>query len=103
MELHLAPESPLTDLTDDELVGLLDEHYFTLATTGEEAVSNVAWDIAQGTFSEYHGLSDERMGLVLVMFTKRMSEAWNVPAMDFYARRRFSLMAGLINDIMGRK
>lgn len=100
MELHLSPESPLTDLTPAELVDLLDENYYTLATTGEEAVNAVAWDIAQGVFTEYHGISDERMGYVLVLFAKRMSGRWHKRAMDTH---RFDLMADLINDIMGRK
>lgn len=100
MELHLSPESPLTDLTTDELVDLCDEHYYTLATTGEQAVNNVAWDIAQGVFLEMHGITDDRMGIVLVKFAKRMSARWHTPAMDSH---RFDLMASLINDIMGRK
>lgn len=88
MELHthvsLAPDSPLTDLTNTELVDLLDEHYFVLATTGEEAVNNVAWDIAQGVFHEAHGLDDDRMGAVLVAFAKRMSPYWHTFAMNAY-------------------
>ena len=84
MELHLAPESPLTDLTTAELVDLLDDNYYTLATTGEEAVNNVAWDIAQGTFLDYHGLSDERMGIALVLFARRMSKCWKKTAIDYY-------------------
>lgn len=99
MELHLSPESPLTDLTDTELVDLLDENYYTLTATGEEAVNNVAWDIAQGTFAEYHGLSDERMGLALVLFAKRMSKCWKTPAMEYHEVRRFQLMSDFINSI----
>jgi len=86
MELHTQPESPLTDLTDRELVDLLDEHYFTLVTTGEEAVNNVAWDIAQGVFAEYHGLDDARMGIVLVLFAKRMSRYWKTDAITAYRK-----------------
>jgi hypothetical protein len=102
MELHLPPD-PMTDLTDEELIDLFEENYFTLASTGCDAVNALAWDIAQGNFMEAHGLSDERMGKLLVLFARRMSLAWNTPAMDYYAQRRFSLMAGLVNDILGRK
>lgn len=84
MDLHLNPESPLTDLTNEELVDLLDEHYFTLATTGSEALDGILWDITQGVFSEYHGLTDERMMLVLLSLAKRLARAWNTPAMDYY-------------------
>jgi len=96
-------QTDLSNLTDTELVDLLDEHYFTLATTGGEAVSIVAWEVAQGTFAEAHGLDDARMGKVLVMFAKRMKDAWDTPAVAYYERNRFALMAGLINDITGRK
>ena len=40
MDIHLEPESPLTDLTNEELVDLLEEQYFTLVTTGSEVLDN---------------------------------------------------------------
>lgn len=87
MDIHLNPESPLMDLTDEELVELLDEEYFTLATTGSQALDNILWDITQGVFLEYHGLSDERMMLALLKLAKRLTVAWHKPAMDYYKEK----------------
>jgi neutral trehalase len=84
MELHLTPESPLTDLTDDELVELLEEHYFTLATTGSQALDAILWDITQGIFMDYHGLDDERMMRVFLRLAKYLCRAWNTTAIDYY-------------------
>jgi hypothetical protein len=77
-------DSCLTDLTNEELVELLEEQYFTLATTGSEALDAVLWDITQGLFLEMHGLSDERMMWVMLTLARRLAPAWNTPAMDYY-------------------
>jgi hypothetical protein len=84
MELSMKPESPLTDLTHEELVDLLDEQYFVLASTASDALGAVLWDISQGSFLEHHGLSDERMMMALLTLAKRLAPAWYVPAMDYY-------------------
>lgn len=101
--MSVQPEMPYDDLSTDELLEVLGEHYYTLITTGEEAVRNLAWDITTGTFAKFHGLSDERMGSVLVAFAKLMSDRWHTPAMNYYELRRFSLMTDFINSITGRK
>lgn len=84
--MELLVESPLTDLTDAQLVDLCVANYYTLGSTGEDAVNALAWDIAQGAFTTYHGLSDERMGLVLVLFARRMSLRWATTAIDYYKK-----------------
>jgi len=84
MDIHLEPESPLTHLTDEELVSLLTTHYFTLATTGAQAIGFVLWDVGRGAFSQYHGLDDERMMRVVLMLAKKLFPVWETPAMDYY-------------------
>ena len=84
MDIHLEPESPLTDLTNEELVDLLDEQYFTLGETGSDALDVVLYETAQGDFMESHGLTDERMMKALLTLARRLLPAWNVPAMDYH-------------------
>ena len=84
MDIHLEPESPLTDLTDEELVDLLDEQYFTLGETGSDALDVVLYEIAQGDFIKSHGLTDERMMKALLALARRLLPAWSIPAMEYH-------------------
>jgi hypothetical protein len=84
MDIHLEPESPLTDLTNEELVDLLDEQYFTLGTTGSEALEIVLGDLEAGEYLNTHGISDERMMWVVASLARRLAPAWNTPAMEYY-------------------
>lgn len=88
MDIHLEPESPLTDLTDEELVDLLDEQYFTLGETGSDALDVVLYEIAQGDFMESHGLTDERMMKALLTLARRLLPAWSIPAMDYHKQAK---------------
>jgi hypothetical protein len=77
-------DSCLTDLNNEELVELLEEQYFTLGSTGSEALGAVLWDITQGLFLEMHGLTDERMMWVMLTLSRRLAPAWDTPAVDYY-------------------
>ncbi len=84
MDIHLEPESPLTDLTNEELVDLLDEQYFTLGTTGSEVLEIVLDELEQGVYLNVHGISEERMMWVVASLARRLAPAWNTPAMEYY-------------------
>jgi hypothetical protein len=84
MDIHLEPESPLTDLTNEELVDLLEEQYFTLVTTGSEVLDIVLYELEQGVYLNTHGISEERMMWVVASLARRLAPAWNIPAMDYY-------------------
>jgi len=86
MDNNLEPESPLTDLTNEELVELLDEQYFTLGTTGSEAIEIVLDELEQGVYLNVHGISEERMMWVVASLARRLAPAWNTPAMKYYAK-----------------
>ena len=84
MDIHLEPESPLTDLTNEELVDLLDEQYFTLGTTGSEVLDIVLDELEQGVYLNTHGISEERMMWVVASLARRLAPAWNIPAMEYH-------------------
>lgn len=86
MDIHLEPESPLTDLTNEELVDLLEEQYFTLGTTGAEVLDIVLDELEQGVYLNVHGISEERMMWVVASLARRLAPAWNTPAMKYYAK-----------------
>lgn len=71
---------------DEEILEVLYEHYYTLASTGEHAVMAVLHDIIKHRFFHYHLVDDERMGLILVKFARELEDKgqMSVPAMDFY-------------------
>ena len=84
MDDNLEPECPLTDLTNEELVDLLEEQYFTLGTTGSEVLDIVLDELEQGVYLNTHGISEERMMWVVASLARRLAPAWNIPAMDYY-------------------
>lgn len=84
MDDNLEPECPLTDFTNEELVDLLEEQYFTLGTTGSEVLEIVLDELEQGAYLKTHGLTDERMMWVVASLARRLAPAWNIPAMDYY-------------------
>ena len=84
MDDNLEPECPLTDLTNEELVDLLEEQYFTLVTTGSEVLDIVLDELEQGVYLNTHGISEERMMWVVASLARRLAPAWNIPAMDYY-------------------
>jgi hypothetical protein len=86
MDNNLEPESPLTDLTNEELVDLLEEQYFTLGTTGAEVLDIVLDELEQGVYLNVHGISEERMMWVVASLARRLAPAWNTPAMKYYAK-----------------
>jgi hypothetical protein len=84
MDIQLTDIASWQDWTDEEIVEVLLEHYYTLLTTGEQAVLAVLSDITFDRFSEYHLVDDERMGLILVKFARELKECMDTPAIDFY-------------------
>lgn len=71
----------LNHLSDSEILDLLEENYFTLATTGAQAVQIVAEEIADGAYHQ-HDLSDERMTVILGKFAMRVLHSWDTHAMN---------------------
>lgn len=69
--------------SDAELLDLVDEHYFTLATTGAEAFNGLVSDIVSGLWDN-HKVSQQRMFEVAVTFGRRLWDTggWNTRAMD---------------------
>lgn len=77
-------EDAWTDWTDDEVLEVLSEHYYTLSTTGEQAVVAVVYDIINNRFWECHGIDDERMWRILAMFARTVKDGMDISAMEFY-------------------
>ena len=71
----------MTDFTNEELVELFDENYYTLDATGSDAIVNSLHETLDGSFLQ-HGLTDERMMTVLFDLAKQIhSKAlWDVVA-----------------------
>lgn len=75
-----------------ELMELLDNNYYTLASTGAEAMSAIFDDYSNGRFVENlvdWGISSERLLAVInELFDTWMNEGkMDVPAMEFYKRK----------------
>jgi hypothetical protein len=71
----------LSDLTNEELVELFDENYYTLDATGGEALMTILYETVDGSFSQ-HGLTDERMMSVLLDLAKQIhaKKLWEIVA-----------------------
>lgn len=71
----------LSDLTNEELVELFDENYYTLDATGGEAILNILYETLDGDFLQ-HGLTNERMMTVLFALAKQIhsKKLWDVVA-----------------------
>lgn len=69
------------NLTDQELLDLVDEHYYSIGATGTEAINTLMSDIQEGMWVR-HGVPERRMHNIAVMFTKSLNErnAWSVVA-----------------------
>ena len=72
----------MSDWTDEEVLEILHEQYYTLISTGEDAILALVDDIVNDRFSEHHGMSDERMGIVLVKFARSLADRMLTPAME---------------------
>lgn len=72
----------MNNLTDSELLEVVDEHYYSIGVTGAEAVSGLVNDIAEGLWENLHGVPTARMKRVLIDFIALLMErnAWNVVA-----------------------
>lgn len=74
------------NLTDQELLDLVEEHYYSIGATGTQAMETLVNDISEGAW-ERHGVPVERMKRVTVMLTKSFNE-----------RQVWGVMAGVISD-----
>ena len=74
-----------------ELMGLLEDNYYNLATTGAEAMAVIFDDYSNGRFTENlaeWGISSERLLKVInEMFDDWLSEGkMDIQAMDYYKK-----------------
>lgn len=86
------------NLTDQELLSVIDENYYSIGATGAEAMANLLQDVSEGAW-ERHGVPTERMKRIITMFTVSLSErsAWSVVAgTDADRKRRVSRLGRLI-------
>lgn len=80
--------SDWADASTEELVELMDENYYTLASTGQDAFSAFMDDVARGAFTEYHGMTEQQVALLTYEFAKRMYSVWDIQSMTFYVKAR---------------
>lgn len=78
------PDDDWADLSIPELTDLMDENYYLLASTGQDAFLAFMDDCVRGGFSEYHGMTEERTALLAYEFAKRMYPVWDTPAVPHY-------------------
>ena len=82
---HNVLMTDFSTFTNKEILDLIDEHYFTLATTGAEAVTALNDEVKEGLW-EQHNLPAERMTAIVAEFTEMMLPHWDTPAMEAGAR-----------------
>jgi hypothetical protein len=82
---HNVLMTDFSTFTNSEIIDIIDEHYFSLATTGEEAVWNLTHEMEDGSW-EQHNIPSERMATILAEFTEKMKPYWKTPAMEAGAR-----------------
>jgi hypothetical protein len=70
------------NLTDQELLDLVSEHYYSIGVTGVQAMEGLFADIVAGDWSQKHGVPDSRMKRIAVLFTDELNErgAWHTVA-----------------------
>ena len=75
-------ETYLNNLTDQELLQLVDENYYSIGVTGAEALTALVNDTADGVWEKMHGVPAERMKRVIVLFIDLLTERndWNAEA-----------------------
>lgn len=54
------------DLTDEDILAVINEHYYSIGVTGAEAIENLRDDIPSWVAN--HGVPQERMEKLLTMF-----------------------------------
>ena len=69
------------NLTDAELLEIIDENYYGIGATGVDALENLLADIGEGVW-ERHGVPVSRMNRITVMLVKSFNDrqVWNVVA-----------------------
>jgi hypothetical protein len=75
-----------------ELMGLLEENYYTLATTGAEAMAVMLDDYSSGRFTEnlveWNISSSRLLQVINEMFDDWLTEGkMDIPAMKYYKKR----------------
>jgi len=88
------------NLTDQELLSVIDENYYSLGVTGAEAMTNLLQDIGEGAW-ELHGVPTERMKRIVMMFFSLITEnnAWNVMVgADAHRTKRVKRLVRLVRE-----
>ena len=57
-------ESDFSSFSDEELLDIIDEHYYTLISTGLEALGNLLHDIESGVWLDVHGIQKDRISRI---------------------------------------
>jgi hypothetical protein len=86
------------NLTDQELLSVIDENYYSIGATGAEAMTTLLQDVSEGAW-ERHGVPTERMKRIIMMFFALLTEnnSWGVVAgIDADRKRRVTRLGRLI-------
>ena len=75
-----------SSFTDDEILEIIDENYYTLNATGLEALDSLLDDFNSGAWREIHKIDDERMAQVMTTFLNVLvaDGKLNVPAIQWH-------------------
>jgi hypothetical protein len=75
-----------SSFTDDEILEIIDENYYTLNATGLDALDSLLDDFNSGAWREVHKIDDERMAQVMTIFLMRLIDdsKLNVPAIQWH-------------------
>jgi hypothetical protein len=75
-----------SSFSDEEILEIIDEHYYTLATTGVDALGNLCDDINAGVWLSVHGIEEDRIGRIGAQWTQNLLSKgqMNVTAIDWH-------------------
>jgi hypothetical protein len=95
------------NLTDQQLLDLVSENYYSIGATGLQAMEGLLADISAGDWSQKHGVPDSRMKRIAVLFTEELNErgVWNTVAgvMEGGRKRKASLIRRQVRKVMGKR
>lgn len=88
------------NLSDQELLDLVSENYYSIGATGIQAMEALLTDIISGDWAQKHGVPSSRMNRIAVLFTKELNDrgVWNTIAglSEGERKKRTSRLGGLI-------
>ena len=62
--------------SDEDLLLVVHDKYYSPHLRGSEAVSSLVWDIHEGVWRE-HGVTDERMAMIAVLYAGKLADVWS--------------------------